>query len=105
MGLPKRAQRTMDTKCTERIRREYNERHSNHRGNGQETSQENEELDSTWERSSTRILDKASGKLAPKKSTITQSAHRDSYHLRMAEYRKNNTTHEEQEGWSYPKQI
>ena len=52
MGLPKRAQpqRTMDTKRTERIMREYNGRRSNHRGNGQETSQENEELDSTWER-------------------------------------------------------
>ena len=23
----------------------------------------------------------------------------------MAEYRKNSTTHEEQEGWSYPKQL
>ena len=50
MGLHKRAQtqRTMDTKLTARIRREYNGRH-NHRGNGQETSQENEEFDSTWE--------------------------------------------------------
>ena len=48
MGLPKRAQLqcTMDTKCTERIRREYNGRHSNHRRNSQETGQANEELDS-----------------------------------------------------------
>ena len=43
-------QRTIDTKRKERIRREYNGRRSNHKGNGQETSQENEELDSTWER-------------------------------------------------------
>ena len=37
MRLPKRAQpqRTMDTKRTERIRRVYNGRRSNHRGNGQ----------------------------------------------------------------------
>ena len=41
MGLPKRAQtqRTMDKKRTERIKREYNGRRSNHRRNGQETSQ------------------------------------------------------------------
>ena len=52
MGLSKRAQpqRTMDTKCTERIRREYKGRRSNYRRNGQETSQENEELDCTWKR-------------------------------------------------------
>ena len=72
--------------------KEYNGRRSNYRRNGQETSQENEELDSTWERWrerwSTWILNKAFNKLAPKNSTATQSAPTDSYHWRMAEYRK-----------------
>ena len=85
-----------------KTRREYNGRHSNRRRNGQETRQENEELDSTQERWSTRILDKASNKPVSKISTATQLTPIDNYHWRMAEYRKTILLMKNEKGGAIP---